>query len=155
MGTSVSPAGHQRPCQGRKPGGTPRFGNSCGSSCWCLRKLQPRRFARKLARKPVMASANHNFSCVHGFVQLYLASLCSTKCIFLPFFTLPFLLCHFPVATTTDVGWFYLFPPFLCHLGGVQLISIFLFHLFSTGLGSKLRMRKALTHLLSLWPECS
>lgn len=77
--------------------------------------------------------------------SLSLASLCSTKCIFLPFFTpLLFLLCHFPVATVTDVGWFYLFLPFLCYLGGVQLYPIILFHLFSTGLALNLGMIKAL-----------
>lgn len=60
------------------------------------------------------------------------------------FFTPILLLCYFPVATGTDVGWFYLFPFFLCHLGGVQLFSIILFHLFSTHLAPKLRMIKAL-----------
>lgn len=37
-----------------KPWGTPVFRNGCSSPHWCLRGLQPRRFARKLARKLVV-----------------------------------------------------------------------------------------------------
>lgn len=84
--------------------------------------------------------------------SLSLASLCSTKYIFLPFFTPLLLLCHFPVATVTDAGWFYLFSRFLCHLRGVWLFSIILFQLFSTSLAPKLR---APSHSVSLWPDCS
>lgn len=52
-----------------KPWGTPVFKNGCGCSHWCLWKLQPRCFARKLTRKLAKYSEDHDVL-FPAFVQL-------------------------------------------------------------------------------------
>lgn len=82
------------------------------------REVATKTFCKKLARKPVMASANHTFSCVHGFVQLHLASLCSTKCIFPSFFHSPPSSLSFSCSYNYEHGMVLPFPPLSLPPGG-------------------------------------